>query len=1015
MGMGSMDSRRKAIVAVVAAFVVGHGAIGWGQGKDKPPVPPAEDPNLLWREHVRLPEDSFLVHGTAQNEASWVKFIVVPQADGSQKIFFQDGHAYPFHYQGAVANLNLFAGMTTDQFDRATLYRAGRKAVLGAVIVPSIWWAATQPAEYGIQLVGRDPFTREEVASIFDVVRQAVKTETPYRAFYLPTYEQRAAALAEKDWFESQGIAISSSDRWASGNTIYSNGWALGTLKFVEGGAIRNAYRSGQLGPGDILLTDGVPAETPYLAGIITLSSSTPNSHVAILAKTDNIPFLHLALPEDVSRAQSLVGRRICLRAYNSYGWTTVRLIDTDGVLDDATAQEILALKKPKPLAISPMTPLDDYGFNVDASMPADIRFVGGKAANFGMLRRAIPDNSPIATAFSFDLWTDFLSQELAGGLTLRETIAARLSPFAYPPMDMEALADALDDVRDLVEDDKSVGFTDTQKQAVLSILQEPLYGFDPSRNLRFRSSTNVEDGMEFTGAGLYESYSGCLADDLDGDDKGPCHCDPSRAKERGVFTAIRKVFASFYNENAYLERLRRSIDESKVGMALLVHHSFPDENELANGVAVIDRSSQWSWDLTMVTQAGAVSVTNPQDGSVPEEVVVTMYSFGRYAQRIRQSNLVQLGATVMKWDDDYLALGELLVKVGEEFALTTGRDKFVLETEFKKLAPDGKLIVKQVREIPQADDTPSVTAFLMKEPAEYVVLQGEFGDVFANHRLKSRWHLQTRNLWLTTENLDASLYDSASLEYVADGVTGMLTGPPSQWPQASYSYKPPTGGTLRPDDPTGWSDIIPTDGIATDTWKIADVANPRTYRLSTGNIPALVSPRASAVLTARDLGYLSLEVEYERPVLQWDWEGPTMTTRDQVWLCPAFEPSSEDLLQNRRFEGLDGVTIEVSFYWPPYPKGPTAGYTAPLARWVETKIAGYTSEPIELRGEYSQTYRPEHHNFAEHFLFEPQVEQGLSPATLAELKAKDIRYIHVLNGLDTSAITTYGYDAEGL
>jgi hypothetical protein len=249
----------------------------------------------------------------------------------------------------------------------------------------------------------------------------------------------------------------------------------------------------------------------------------------------------------------------------------------------------------------------------------------------------------------------------------------------------------------------------------------------------------------------------------------------------------------------------------------------------------------------------------------------------------------------------------------------------------------------------------------------------------------------------------------------VADGVTGMLTGPPSQWPQASYSYKPPTGGTLRPDDPTGWSDIIPTDGIATDTWKIADVANPRTYRLSTGNIPALVSPRASAVLTARDLGYLSLEVEYERPVLQWDWEGPTMTTRDQVWLCPAFEPSSEDLLQNRRFEGLDGVTIEVSFYWPPYPKGPTAGYTAPLARWVETKIAGYTSEPIELRGEYSQTYRPEHHNFAEHFLFEPQVEQGLSPATLAELKAKDIRYIHVLNGLDTSAITTYGYDAEGL
>ncbi len=126
--------------------------------------------------------------------------------------------------------------------------------------------------------------------------------------------------------------------------------------------------------------------------------------------------------------------------------------------------------------------------------------------------------------------------------------------------------------------------------------------------------------------------------------------------------------------------------------------------------------------------------------------------------------------------------------------------------------------------------------------------------------------------------------------------------------------------------------------------------------------------------------GYLRLEVEYERPVLQWNWEGPVMTKRDEVRLCPVFEPSSEDLLQNRRFEEPNGVTIEVSFYWPPYPKGPTAGYTAPLARWVETRISGYTSEPIVLRGEYSQTYRPEHHNFAEHFLFEPQVEPGLSP-----------------------------------
>jgi len=1043
-GMGWM---RTGIMVIIGAISLALCPTGLGQGVDKPPRPPEDDPNanVLWREHLRLPGDSFLMYGTGQNGPAWVKFTIVPQSDGSKRVYFQDGHAYPFHYQGAVKHLDQFAEMTTDQFDRATLYRQGRKAVLGAVIAPVIWSLSTQPAEYGIQLVGHDPFTREEIAEIFALIGQAIETQEPHRAFYFPTYEQRTAAEADRIWLESQGILISSSDRWANGNSVYSSGWALGTLKFVEGRAIGDAYRSGQLGPGDILLTDGVPAEAPHLAGIITLSPSTPNSHVAILAKTSGMPFLHLTVPEEASRAQELIGHRICLRAYDLYGWTTVRLIDTEGILDEPTAQAIVALKTPPGLDISPVTPLGYYGAGTDALMPADICYVGGKAANFGMLRRAIPENSPVSAAVSFDLWSDFLAQKLADGRTLRENIAARLSSFSYPPENTATLSATLEEIRDLIEDDKTIDFTDAQKQAVLSVLQEPRYSFDPSRNLRFRSSTNVEDGREFTGAGLYDSYSGCLADDLDGDGDGSCRCDPNRAKERGVFTAIRKVFASFYNDNAYLERLRHGIDEAQVGMAMLVHHSFPDENELANGVAVVRRDYEWSWDITLVTQAGAVSVTNPDNGSVPEEVMVTMYAFGRYAQKIRQSNLVQLGASVMQWEDDYYSLGELLVKVGEEFALTTGRDRFVLEMEYKKLAPKGELIVKQVREVPQADQTPSVTPFLIAVPAPYCVLQGEFGNVFANHRLKSKWQLETRSCWLTAENLAASLYGPASFEYMGDGVIGTLAGPISEWPGASHEYVPlATESPWLPDTPMSLdldeqkpaeqdrepTNEVPPDnapespvvqedprtvpmsvyGATIDTWRMDNLTNPRTYRLHTDNIPALVSTAESAVLTLQDFRTLTLEVEYEKPVLQWDWEGPVMTTRDEVRLCPAFEPSSEDLLQKRRFEEPNGVIIETTFYWPPHPKGPTAGYTAPLARWVETRIEGCTSEPIVLRGDYSQTYRPEHHNFGEHFVFEPQLEPGLSSKVLAELREKDIRLLHVRSGMTEPEITTYGY-----
>jgi hypothetical protein len=88
-------------------------------------------------------------------------------------------------------------------------------------------------------------------------------------------------------------------------------------------------------------------------------------------------------------------------------------------------------------------------------------------------------------------------------------------------------------------------------------------------------------------------------------------------------------------------------------------------------------------------------------------------------------------------------------------------------------------------------------------------------------------------------------------------------------------------------------------------------------------------------------------------------------------------------------------------------------GYTAPLIHWVETVIEGYTTEPIVLRDWYSQTYRPEHHNFDEHFIFEPQLEPEISVDILAELRMHDIRMIHVLGGMSDTRITTYGYEDE--
>jgi len=934
---------------------------------------------------IVFPDDPFAVP-SAPSEPGWIKFTILVDDPGT--VIYQNSNVYPFHYDFAVNELPPFAGMTPEQFDQVTLYDEGQLAILGGVILPPLIGYDHVFPEYGIQLVRQDPYDPAEVVALFNLVKSTVQAEPNVQAFYFPTYEQRASAEANREYFESQGIVVSSPARWATGNTCYSNGWALGPLKYFEGSQIETAYLNGDLEPGDVLLTDELPAEIPFVAGVITLAPTTPASHVVILAKTFSVPMTHLLLDGDAQRAQELVGHKLVLRVEEIHDNCRVRLIDVEGVLDQATIEEILLLKQPPELEIDAIEAYGAYSASTDLLQPSDIRFFGGKAANFGLLRQAIPDNSPVAAAFSFDLWDAFLDESLPGGGTLREIIAGQLAGYTYPP-DMQALFATLDGIRDLIKDDDETFFPSAAESAILDTLQNPRYGFNPLAKIRFRSSTNVEDSDKFSGAGLYDSYSGCLADDLDGGNGGPSRCDPEQPSERGVFRAIRKVFASFYNFNAYLERLRHGIDENLVGMAILVHRSFPDEEEMANGVALL-KPLPTSDEIDMITQLGSSSVTNPEPGAIPEEVFTWVYhpTGGVYPTVMVYSNLVVLGETVMNFPSDYKTLANRLVSVAEAYELATGATDYLLEYEYKKMDP-GDIIVKQVRRVPQADDTPSITPFLINEPVDYCLFQGETGEVFGNHRLKSRWSFQTRSMWLTEENLQEGFYADTTLEYVEACQAYQQTGPLVEWPLASHTFG---------------------EGTAVDGWRFGMLQNPRNYTLSTRYIPTLVAPSRSPLLTLRDFagGCLWLQVDYDEPVPSVDWFGnPVTTLTDNGQLCSCFEEQVGDKLQQRVMNDPGGVTIDTTFYWPPPPvMGP--GYTAPLVRWVETSIHGLTTTPIVLHGDYSQTYRPEHHNFSEHFIFDPAQEPGIPQAQLDELAAAGVRFIHAVSDYDEPPMTFY-------
>ncbi|WP_437929090.1 PEP/pyruvate-binding domain-containing protein [Sorangium sp. So ce291] len=945
----------------------GNGGEGGGGGSWPVDTYPIEiTPSEDWKNELTFPFDPFLAYSTYDGPM-WVKFTVLMH--DPTKVYYQDSNKFPFHGEFATARLDPFFGMSQDEFDRVSLHEEGQEAILGAVLVSPN--AYVEP-EYGIQLVRQDAYDPEVARVVLQLVKDSIDAPDGAQPFYFPTYEQTESAVENSAFFAESGFPVSSVDRWLNGDQCYSTGWALGRLRYVPPDMIDAAYASGELRAEDILLTDSIPAEVPYVAGIISLSPSTPNAHTALLATSFGIPFVYLGDPAAAARAKGLDGQEVALRA--SLQWDVVcraALLDAEGRLAPADREQLLALKQPGDLGLQPKQPLGAYAGSTEDLGPADIVHFGGKAANYGLLRDAIPESSDAAVALSFDLWDDFLDQIMPGGGTLRAEIAERLAGYSYPP-DMQALKADLAAIRDRIA--KETDFTTAQRQAVEAALE----GFTPTRKIRFRSSTNVEDSAVFTGAGLYDSYSGCLADDQDADAAGPSLCEAGEEDERGVFRAIRKVYASFYNDNAYLARLLYGVNEDEVGMGVLVHYSYPDEDELANGVATLSRGVPPGDEIKLVTQVGATSVTNPEGGALPEVVTVSSFDGETYVQLRSGSTLVPIGAHVLAWESEYRELADLLGRVERRFVeVHPEKTKYLLDYEFKKMRP-GELVVKQVREVSLPDTTPSLTPFLLDEPRELCTFQGEFGNVFANHRLKVRARLSTKSAFLTPAALASTLFDDVGFDYLSGGAVATLTGSPAAWPGASHAY---------------------AEGTSTDSFVDGAGAAGVTYALATSPVPELLPPSVGPLVSLSDFE-LVLTAEYATPVpaLEWD-QTPIEVTSETVRLdvCPADGPPVEGaLLQERSLSSPSGVEVRTSFYWPPHPTGPTAGYTAPMHKWVETRIEGLTSSPIVLKGYHAQTYHPAHHNFSEDFIFEPRLEPGIDPALLAELEEKGVRLIYI-------------------
>jgi hypothetical protein len=214
------------------------------------------------------------------------------------------------------------------------------------------------------------------------------------------------------------------------------------------------------------------------------------------------------------------------------------------------------------------------------------------------------------------------------------------------------------------------------------------------THRMRFRTSTNSEDLDGFPCAGCYESHTG----------------DPTDWED--VLLAIRRTWASAWLFRTFEERAYYGIDHLTVGMSLLVHPNFEDEE--ANGVAVTSNP----YDVSGLDPAFYVNVQTGGDAEVvaPPPGVTSdqfLYYFSVPNQPITylsHSNLVPAGTAVLTGKQIH-ALGVALHAIHSRMSAAYGPAAgntgwYAMDVEFKlddeadpTAAPT--LYIKQARPYP--------------------------------------------------------------------------------------------------------------------------------------------------------------------------------------------------------------------------------------------------------------------------------------------------------------------------
>jgi hypothetical protein len=295
-----------------------------------------------------------------------------------------------------------------------------------------------------------------------------------------------------------------------------------------------------EIGSNEILVLNEVPLQLPPVAGVITTKPSTPLSHINLLAKGWGIPNAYIKNATELLKQHD--------------GWWVTFETRRDGYsikrADIDQLREYQRRQAERTDLLKPRSDLSERRLLALAQQRArsGIAF-GGKSANLGELIHARLRGVVVPNGFTipFVYYDEFIKEN-----KLDDAIFTLLN-------DQRFVHDPAYRREQLVELRARIQRAEFDDELGKRILSRAARDF-PGKGLFVRSSSNSEDLPNFSGAGLYSTV-------------------PNVRGEQALLEAIKTVWASLWNFEAYEARERAGVDHSKIFMAVLIQEGINSES----------------------------------------------------------------------------------------------------------------------------------------------------------------------------------------------------------------------------------------------------------------------------------------------------------------------------------------------------------------------------------------------------------------------------------------------------